>query len=289
MNVVYKISFLDRIRDNKPPYYYIGSKSNCTFDGTNIIDKRGNAYFGSSKYNNYKEIVSSSTIKVDILYKSKIYKDVLIEEARIQTECDAMRSPEYFNLSIANTVSNFTEPDTGTFMCIADESKIIRLKIDDPLVVSGMYVGVTKGKKTSDESKQKRKRFGEDNHFFGKSHTEETKEKIKNLALSRKYKHTDEFKNNMSLRFKGVPKSEEHKNKIGRKGLITLKCPTTLITVRIEKGSTEHEKYTSLGYLNPYTIKMMNPTEIVCPHCNKKGFGAYNMKRWHFDNCKEKK
>lgn len=29
--------------------------------------------------------------------------------------------------------------------------------------------------------------------------------------------------------------------------------------------------------------------EIICPHCGKRGKSMGQMKRWHFDNCKEKK
>ena len=28
--------------------------------------------------------------------------------------------------------------------------------------------------------------------------------------------------------------------------------------------------------------------EFICPHCNTKGKGSTNAKRWHFDNCKKK-
>ena len=38
MNIVYKITFLDRKENNEPPYYYIGSKSNCVFVDGQILD-----------------------------------------------------------------------------------------------------------------------------------------------------------------------------------------------------------------------------------------------------------
>lgn len=41
-NVVYKLSFTNRIKDLEPPYYYVGSKSNCRFVDGKILDKNNN-------------------------------------------------------------------------------------------------------------------------------------------------------------------------------------------------------------------------------------------------------
>lgn len=57
---------------------------------------------------------------------------------------------------------------------------------------------------------------GENNPFYGKQHTEETKQKISLLASLRiGWKHTDETKRKISEAHKGKTKSEEHKRKIG--------------------------------------------------------------------------
>lgn len=109
---------------------------------------------------------------------------------------------------------------------------------------------------------------GEENGMFGKSHTDETKEKWKNnpnrIHAGEKngmfgkpcfYKMTDEeklkWRENISKSTKGKPKSAEFKEKLSkaRKG---------------EKRAT-----------------------VVCPHCQKEG-GAGNMKRYHFDSCPTK-
>lgn len=55
MNVVYKLSFINRINAKIPPYYYIGSKTNCTFDGTNIIDKMVNFIIRLRHLPNFKK------------------------------------------------------------------------------------------------------------------------------------------------------------------------------------------------------------------------------------------
>jgi len=57
--------------------------------------------------------------------------------------------------------------------------------------------------------------FGEENSFYGRTHSEETKRIIG--EKNRGPKHTEESKEKIRQRHKGVPKSEEHKRKIGDK------------------------------------------------------------------------
>lgn len=85
---------------------------------------------------------------------------------------------------------------------------------------------------------------------IGKITSEETKRKISETLTGRKLK--EETKQKISETNKGRPKSEETKKKM-----------------------SEARK----GEKKPI---------IECPHCGKKGGGAANMTRWHFDNCPHK-
>lgn len=94
---------------------------------------------------------------------------------------------------------------------------------------------------------------GENNHFYGKLHTQDTKEK---MSIAKKGKSWDEIygtdvaikrKESVSRALTGRPVSEE-----------------TLQKLRKPKGSQKI---------------------VTCPHCNKSG-GVSNMNRWHFNNCK---
>lgn len=120
---------------------------------------------------------------------------------------------------------------------------------------------------------------GEGNHFYGRKHSEETKEKIRQKKLGTKM--SKETKEKMSKAKKGVPKSSEHKRKIGRKGLIMLKNFDTNESIRISK--LDAANYDSSIWKNPSTIQK----RIQCEHCGIES-NRGNINRWHNDNCKSK-
>jgi len=87
--------------------------------------------------------------------------------------------------------------------------------------------------KLSKASKGKGKRFGKENHFYGKTHTKETRNKISEALLksdknkginNANYgkKMSDEQKQKLSIAHKGKKLSKEHKRKIseGGKGIL---------------------------------------------------------------------
>jgi hypothetical protein len=105
----------------------------------------------------------------------------------------------------------------------------------------------------SDETKQKMSeaKTGEKNPMFGKERSAETKQK-------------------MSESRKGVPKSDEHRQKLSEAA---------------QNMSDETKQKMSEAKLGV----PKGPQEIVqCPHCGKIG-GKSLMTRYHFDNCKCKK
>ena len=128
--------------------------------------------------------------------------------------------------------------------------------------------------------------MGERNPFYGRKHTTDTLKRITQHNTGRIL--SDETKKKMSVTRKGVPKSEEHRKKIGRKNLITLKNVDTGDTVRIDKS--EKSLYDKEIWVNPYAYKMRFDPKVAvhCPHCNKVGNDNSTFKRWHFDNCKKR-
>lgn len=151
-------------------------------------------------------------------------------------------------------------------------------------------------------SKQHRKNIsisitGENNPFYGKKHSEETKLKI---SLRRR---------GIVAHNKGVPLTDEHKLKLSnkmkgrvspRKGIKFTeeqKLKSSLAQMG-KKLSEEHKRKISENRKkNPFTeeeklnlslkLKGYKHKTVKCPHCNKEG-GITSMKRWHFDNCRNK-
>ena len=111
---------------------------------------------------------------------------------------------------------------------------------------------------------------------FGKTHSEETKLKMSEsgkmdwlekrngiiTGMTNK-KHSESTKKLMSEKAKGKAKSEEHKQ--------NMKKPK----------SEEHKQKMSEAQ------KGVAKPKVVCPHCGKEG-GKPIMKRYHFENCKNK-
>jgi group I intron endonuclease len=81
-------------------------------------------------------------------------------------------------------------------------------------VAKNCTVSPTLGVKMSDEvrTKMREAHLGSKNHFYGKHHSEETKQRIKQKKLG--IKQNEEINKKRSLATKGIPKSEETKNRM---------------------------------------------------------------------------
>ena len=144
MHCVYKITFTRRKELNRFPYYYIGSKSNCTYINNILLDKKGKQYFGSSNYKNYKNIVETEkdNLIFEILYSSNIYDEVLLYEKNIHIKNNVVLSNEYFNQQIA-TLNTYSNPEYKTMKNLKN-GKTTRLLESE---ITEDWVGVSSGKK----------------------------------------------------------------------------------------------------------------------------------------------
>lgn len=283
MHCVYKITFLSRKLTNTLPYLYIGSKSNFTyFDGI-LYGSDGNPYYGSSTWDDYSKIVEENigSIKVDILKTFDNYEECLEYEKFIQISENAVQSPEYFNKALASE-SNFSSPDFATYRHIKS-GKVVRLRRDDPFVLNGTYVGVTKG--IIPENIKTMDRSGKNNGFYGKKHTQETKDKIRESRSW--FRWSEEQKLKMSEKRKGVPMPDGHGKKVSKakKGKTVYKNINTGETVFITKS--EYEKsYDKSVWVTSASLKASDSTKNYCERCGGTFTNAM-FNRWHGENCSE--
>lgn len=297
MNIVYKLIFKSRLERGEPPYYYIGSKTNCSIVDGEIIDKRGKQYLGSSRYPDYKQIIKNEIIELELLH---VGDDVLSVEKQYQLDNNVVKSTDYFNLSIA-TVSPYNTVGYGAYKHHIT-GKTIKLPIDDPSVLSGEYVGVSSGCNLSDETKLKisKAHTGENNGFYGKRHKPETLELLSYKTSERLRSMSESTKREIAIKvsskLKGVPKSEHWKQQLRDRDFgkqVKLIHPE-LGSILVDFDDPDRDKIVtdlkSNGYMNPYAlaIKENRVEKFECPNCGGK-FVKAMLSRWHGVNCKSLK
>ena len=107
----------------------------------------------------------------------------------------------------------------------------------------------------------------------------------------------------------GLPPSHKGKHWItnGQKSTLSYDCPEGWRPGRIVVSGEKHGHYGKpknyqlkglfqKGHVVPaehrekwiQSMRGVPKSKVTCPHCNLEG-GSSAMKRWHFDNCKEKK
>lgn len=147
MNIVYKISFVKRIRNQTPPFYYIGMKTTCDYKHGKVIDKRGRCYWGSSETVSIKSALQEEIPFIEILFECENDKQTCKKEREILLSVDAARNLEYFNLTNGTINWTFHSSEYGTYRHRDYDNVYKKLKKDDPLVLSKTYVGTTNGVK----------------------------------------------------------------------------------------------------------------------------------------------
>ena len=175
----------------------------------------------------------------DVLYVFDNKEDAYLKEKEIVTEDFVNRTDTY----------NLTTGGQGGWLHVDNSGE------NNPNYGKELWKNV----KTSEEIliiNAKRASHGEKNGMYGKTHTDDAKERI--IQGNKEWLKTDEGKaakklqaKNLSKRMKGVPKTEEQKKKMS----------------------------------DAAKARCKNNPVLICPHCQKEGKGNA-MKQWHFKNCK---
>lgn len=133
--------------------------------------------------------------------------------------------------------------------------------------------------------------------FYGKKHTQESKNKCREAKLGDKNPSRIYGVWNKGIKMKPLSKETKEKislaNKDQKRSLNTKQKMSNSAKGKIKSES--HKKALSLANLgkklsqntkNKMSLahKGVKQTILKCPHCNKEG--GTTMHRWHFDNCK---
>ena len=124
---------------------------------------------------------------------------------------------------------------------------------------------------------------GSGNHFYGKKHSEETKQLLSAKAKARGSRVWDVRSEESKARYIDAvsrPKTIEHRKKIGRVGLKMVQNVETLEIRRVPKDFDCGDLW-----VNPRKLK---PEEkFKCMYCDMVTTPSM-LKRWHNENCKRK-
>ena len=122
---------------------------------------------------------------------------------------------------------------------------------------------------------------GSGNSFYGKHHTEKTKKRLSEMQLGKIYKTEKQIKEWVESVAK-KPKTKDHRDKIGRKGLGMLQHIHTKEIIRVPLTD---QRFNSSDWVHP---KKLNPEQkYKCDYCDIVTISG-NLKRWHNDKCKRK-
>ena len=129
--------------------------------------------------------------------------------------------------------------------------------------------------------------------MLGRKHSEEAKLKIgsKSKIFNKYRKHSEETKLKMSISRTGFRHSEESKLKMSAstsKQIISDETKLKLSSLFTGENNPMFGLKHSEETKNKISESRKNKPKIECPHCQKIGDPS-NMKRWHFENCKENK
>lgn len=295
------ICYLIKYNGDKLPPFYIGSTSL-----KNLI----NGYRGSITSKKYGKIFKDELknnfelFDYEIISEHKCRIEALNAELKKQIELDVVNSDEYFNESLASVNGMFGRDVKGELnpMFGKTHSKETKEKIRVKRGVEKRY-DVTdkhkeiirnthKGKLVSEYTKKlisenkKGKNCGIDNPMYGKHHSNKARRKISEANKGKEI--TNETRKKISEANKGREVSEKTRRKISEAKTGVKRGKLSEEWKKNISEANKGKKMSEEAIQNFIKAKTgMKYVESKCPHCGKIGRGG-NMKRYHFDNCKNK-
>lgn len=309
-HVVYRIHFLQNIKNSSYPYYYIGSKSYCNFDGKNLIDRDGKVYYTSGKLS--KILMKSQDYLVEILCDVEDLNDLIPTELEQQLRYNALEDDSYANMMPA-TGGNFCNPDFVTVKTADGKS----LRVSKKDFEEGDYAGVSKGRVWITDGHQnktvtkkelpkycatgwKQGRVGNfGGSFTGRQHTDETKAKLSAIMID--FYQTDEGKLRARDFVDRMQRLRDEGERIGwqpdviarglKRSYQTCKFYRTAYNIITHKSErVTHEDFRYLVNRRIWMTKEMynrtlNPLSFTCSVCGETAETKSAYIRYHEDNC----
>ena len=109
MNIIYRITYLPHLKNQTPPYYYIGSKYNYNKNyWGSPSSKQKDWYSDNMSIKEWWKIKIKNNINdfsFEILeeYNNMNASELVVEEKKIQLQFNVKNNDEYFNKSIATS------------------------------------------------------------------------------------------------------------------------------------------------------------------------------------------
>ena len=194
MFVVYKTTYLGE----KMPKFYVGS--------TSIKKIESGKYYGSVSSRKWKEIFNEELknnkhlFSVEILSKHLTRKEALKEELRIQIELNVVKSNDFINQSLASpngffgmNISGNLHPMFGKHHKLSTKEKIRNTQSNrtyiDKVGLEKATQWIEKSRKSNTGKKRseilKNKFKGKNNGFFNKTHSIESRDKMRLCKLGK--------------------------------------------------------------------------------------------------------
>lgn len=148
--IVYKFINKTRLKNGTPPYYYIGSKTNCAFVFGKIYDKFNKEYWSSTKNINLKQDLSEDVFEVEVLFikNKKDETSITFYEREEQLKVEkSIWNVEYYNNSYAN--GKFTTKGKAVYVNKHNKGEVLLLDTSDARVLDGTFIALSKGRKAS--------------------------------------------------------------------------------------------------------------------------------------------
>ena len=261
-------------------YYGVryAKKSKCLHETGCHPDELWITYFTSSEV--VKNFISEHG-DPDVIQIRRTFSDedsAIKWEERVLKKMDVIHKLEWLNEGNGKAIRSVHSKNTGKVFWNDGTTTIRSSEYPGDGWVRGLFL-------TEDQKKERSEsRKGKNNHFYGKTHSDEVKEKISrnNIIVQTGRKRSIETRRKISEAQMGKKLTDETKQKLseinkGKKFTEESKKKMSLSRKGIKKEDSHKEK-----------IKQANKGQKwICPHCNVEG--GHGMFRWHFDNCKHKK